>query len=427
MPAQTRQGFQSVSTPRRGPLGGHRIGSIWLLLLGLTAIAAMAWAPSALADAAATDSAGAATTPVTPGTSTGSQPSGTQSDTGSATDPGAGTGTGTPSTPPATTDPVTGGTGTGTQTSHEAGGGTSTPTTGSGTTQTGGTTAGTASGAGGTTSGGSATTSTGSGATGSGATGSGAATTPPPATADVPAATATAPVLPARPDLPPAAAPASDRVTARPDVAPAPAARPDAPAPLLRSVLTPAVRRDAPDLAGTVPVRRTVAPALPGGPDAHPVAPVHRHHAPKVAAPANLGHLATLAQQDVITGADPIAEASHAGPRHRAAQDPVTKKIAPALGAPKDAPRLSAIGVDAFATLPPLSGQSARGSGGLLQILAGYFVPSGGTGPHLLLLVELALLGGALTWMLFSTPLLRLVIPDGRRRAGYQAVALRPG
>ena len=41
--------------------------------------------------------------------------------------------------------------------------------------------------------------------------------------------------------------------------------------------------------------------------------------------------------------------------------------------------------------------------------------------------VELALISSAIGFGLFRTPLLRLVRVDGRRRAGYQAVALRPG
>ena len=104
----------------------------------------------------------------------------------------------------------------------------------------------------------------------------------------------------------------------------------------------------------------------------------------------------------------------------------MARRIAPRLGADSHAPRASAIGVDAFAPLPPVSGQTTA-AGGLLQILVGYFAPPGGSGAHMILLAELALFGAALGLGMFRSPLLRLVLPDGRRRAGYQAVALRPG
>jgi hypothetical protein len=98
----------------------------------------------------------------------------------------------------------------------------------------------------------------------------------------------------------------------------------------------------------------------------------------------------------------------------------------PALGAPKDAPSVRGEPAAPWSPLAPLS-DTWSGGRNLLEVIAGYFIPTGGGSTHMMLLVELALLGAAVTVTLFRAPLLRLVQQNGRQRAGYRAVALRPG
>jgi hypothetical protein len=126
--------------------------------------------------------------------------------------------------------------------------------------------------------------------------------------------------------------------------------------------------------------------------------------------------------QTLAAGIDPDPAPA---PRH-AASPPPDRPVSPSLGAPKGSPRLSAPDWTPWNPVSQLPGERT-GTSNLLEVIASYFIPPGGGTSHLLLLVELALISSAIGFALFCAPLLRLVRVDGRRRAGYQAVALRPG
>ncbi len=215
-----------------------------------------------------------------------------------------------------------------------------------------------------------------------------------------------------KPDTPPATA------AARPDRAP------DA-APVTASPDVPALAGPVGHLPGLPALGRPdayTAHAV-GGPDAPGTAAAA--HAKRVAAAAaERGGLALLATRAAPLGSVPVA------PGPPAARDANLSRTLSSTFATRgsSSTRITAVGDAALldVSLPGGKGQSAGSR--LLQFLAGYFVPPGGApSSHLLLVVELALLGLLTALVLPRSLLLRLTERAGAVHAGYRAVALRPG
>jgi len=123
---------------------------------------------------------------------------------------------------------------------------------------------------------------------------------------------------------------------------------------------------------------------------------------------------------------DPLGPAG--APARAAAGADLAQRLSSTSGARGDeGTRVTALGEAALldVSLPGGSGQSAGAS--LLQLLAGYLIPPGGAPNHLMLVVELALLGLLCAALLPRGAMLRLLARAGAVHAGYRAVALRPG
>ena len=215
-----------------------------------------------------------------------------------------------------------------------------------------------------------------------------------------------------KPDTPPATA------AARPDRAPDTTPVTDSP--------------DVPALAGPV----GHLPGLPalGRPDAYTVRAVGGPDAPSTAAAAHAKRVAAAAAERgglALLGARAAPLGSvPAGPGPPAARGAKLSRTLSSTFATRgsSSTRITALGDAALlnVSLPGGKGQSAGSR--LLQFLAGYFVPPGGApSSHLLLVVELALLGLLTALVLPRSLLLRLTERAGAVHAGYRAVALRPG
>jgi hypothetical protein len=193
---------------------------------------------------------------------------------------------------------------------------------------------------------------------------------------------------------------------------------------------------DVPALAGPV----GHLPGLPvlGRPDAYTVRAVGGPDVPSTAAAAaatahakrasaaaaERGGLALLGARAATLGSDP------AGADARATRSADLSRTLSSTFATRgnSSTRITALGDAALlnVALPGGKGQSAGSR--LLQFLAGYFVPPGGApSSHLLVVVELALLGLLTAVVLPRSLLLRLTERAGAVHAGYRAVALRPG
>jgi hypothetical protein len=230
----------------------------------------------------------------------------------------------------------------------------------------------------------------------------------------VPAPVEAAPALPERPDAPPPAA--------RPDRAPDEGA--DA-GPLALPQASPAPARvlaiGGPDAAAPALGRPDAYAPPAGGPDAapQPAPATARAERPDPAPPTRL---------DALLGSragDPMGPAG--APTRAAGGTDLTQRLASLTGARGDeGTRVTALGEAALldVSLPGGPGQSAGAS--LLQFLAGYLIPPGAS-HHLMLVVELALLGLLGALVLPRGLVLRLLARAGAVHAGYRAVALRPG
>ena len=218
-----------------------------------------------------------------------------------------------------------------------------------------------------------------------------------------------------KPDTPPATA--ATRPDRAPDTSPV-TSSPDVPAlagPVGHLPTLPVLGR--PD---AYTARAVGGPDAPGAPST--AAAAHAKRA--AAAAAERGGLALLGARAAPLGADP------AGPGPRAARSAELSRTLASTFATRgsSSTRITALGDAALlnVALPGGKGQSAGSR--LLQFLAGYFVPPGGApSSHLLLVVELALLGLLSALVLPRSLMLRLTERAGAVHAGYRAVALRPG